>query len=324
MFSVIIPLYNKEAYIAATLQSVLKQTFHNFEVIIINDGSTDGSIHKIKKFIDDRIKIVNQKNAGVSVARNRGIEEAKYDFITFLDADDLWEIDFLETILKLQKKYPSSEIIALNYKILYSDGQKKLPIINGLSEDFTDGILQNYFKIASISDPIICSISFAVQKKAIESIGGFPVGIRAGEDLLTWAKLAAHYDIAYSIEPKAIFNRLGKGQTSTPRIPDTHDRVSQELKKLLTLSDQSKTVGLQDYIAYWHKIRLAIFLRLKKSEEAKEEFQKMAEFAKKDLKFFIYALLVYSPPWAKNFLNKFILRLNSYRRKYLSSTQGKP
>jgi glycosyltransferase involved in cell wall biosynthesis len=321
--SIVIPLYNKERYISKTLNSVLSQTYQNFEIIVVDDGSTDQSVNEVKKIDDDRIRIISQQNAGVSAARNRGIAEAKYDLIAFLDADDLWEKDFLETIMDLQIKYQACSVFAVNYKVLSNDDRIKVPLINGLSKDFKDGILQDYFNIAAKSDPIICSISLAVKKQAIESIGGFPIGIRAGEDLLTWARLAAQYNIAYSIEPKAIFNRLEEGINIAPRIPDEHDKVGQELRKLLTNDDQSRLNGLKDYIAFWHKIRMAIFIRLGKSKEAKREFYKMSEFAQKNIKFFTYALLIYSPAWMRKFLNLSLMHLNTYRRKLIMNSREK-
>jgi glycosyltransferase involved in cell wall biosynthesis len=83
MFSVIIPLYNKELSISNTIQSVLDQTFQNFEIVIVNDGSTDNSVKEVEKFDDKRIRLIHQENKGVSAARNRGIEEAKYEWIAF-------------------------------------------------------------------------------------------------------------------------------------------------------------------------------------------------------------------------------------------------
>src|SRR5699024_6424946 len=99
MFSIVIPLYNKELSITNTLQSVLNQTFTDFEVVIVNDGSTDNSVEKVEAFNDPRIRLIHQANAGVSAARNKGIEEANYDWISFLDADDLWMENHL-SILK--------------------------------------------------------------------------------------------------------------------------------------------------------------------------------------------------------------------------------
>ena len=105
MFSVIIPLYNKELSISNTIQSVLDQTFQNFEIVIVNDGSTDNSVKEVEKFDDKRIRLIHQENQGVSAARNRGIEEAKYEWIAFLDADDLWMENHLEEMTKLIHDY---------------------------------------------------------------------------------------------------------------------------------------------------------------------------------------------------------------------------
>ena len=91
MFSVVIPLYNKELSIINTIQSVLDQTFQNFEIVVVNDGSTDRSVEMVEQFNDPRIRIINKSNGGVSSARNRGIQEAKYELVAFLDADDFWE-----------------------------------------------------------------------------------------------------------------------------------------------------------------------------------------------------------------------------------------
>ena len=87
MISVVIPLYNKEKQIRKTLQSVLTQTFQDFEIVVVNDGSTDNSAIEVEKVKDPRIRLIHQQNAGVSAARNKGIEEARYELIAFLDAD---------------------------------------------------------------------------------------------------------------------------------------------------------------------------------------------------------------------------------------------
>ena len=101
MFSVVIPLFNSAHTIERTLKSVINQTFTNFEIIIVDDGSTDNSIEIINKLTNDiRLKIIKQKNQGVSVARNNGVRNAQYEYIAFLDGDDEWELKYLETIHK--------------------------------------------------------------------------------------------------------------------------------------------------------------------------------------------------------------------------------
>lgn len=95
-YSVVIPLYNKEHYIAGTLRSVLTQTFPDYEVIVVDDGSTDHSLQACKEVRSDKIRVVQQANQGVSAARNKGIELAAGEYICFLDADDTWHPDYLQ------------------------------------------------------------------------------------------------------------------------------------------------------------------------------------------------------------------------------------
>lgn len=250
MISIIIPLYNKENQITHTLQSVLNQTFQNFEVVIVNDGSTDCSVAKVEKVGDSRIRLVHQKNGGVSTARNKGIEEAKYELLAFLDADDEWKPEYLETQYNLFKKYPMCSVYACNYEFRNIEGKTLSTVVRKLPLVEKDGILSNYFEVASCSNPPICSISIMTKKEAILSIGGFPTGVKSGEDLLTWARLATKYKIAYSFESLAIY-QLGY---SNPRPPEEQDYVGEQLEKLsLTYK---KTLMLKRYVAFWYKMRM--------------------------------------------------------------------
>lgn len=106
MISIVIPLYNKRKYIGTTLQSVLDQTFTDYECLIIDDGSTDGSELIVKSFKDSRLKYFRQENSGVSSARNAGIRLAKGNYVAFLDADDRWDRHYLETMVGLTRRYP--------------------------------------------------------------------------------------------------------------------------------------------------------------------------------------------------------------------------
>lgn len=106
MISVVIPLYNKERQIANTLHTVFAQTFTDYEIVIVDDGSTDRSAEIVAAMHDKRIRLIRQKNAGVSAARNRGISEARGEFIALLDADDEWKPDYLATQMHLAETYP--------------------------------------------------------------------------------------------------------------------------------------------------------------------------------------------------------------------------
>lgn len=112
--SVILPVFNEEMLIERCIDSILKQTYKNFELIIVNDGSTDGTLEKIKKYNDNRIKIYSQKNQGAGQARNKGLEEATGDFICFVDSDDTINKNFLEIMSKLLKE-KQAQIVACSY-----------------------------------------------------------------------------------------------------------------------------------------------------------------------------------------------------------------
>lgn len=289
MISVVIPLYNKEQSIASTLQTVLNQTYQDFEIVIVDDGSTDHSVGEVTKMTDPRIRLIHQENAGVSAARNRGIEEAKGEYIAFLDADDEWKSDYLKTQYELTQKYPECSVFACNYE--FKDGQGKVTptIIRKIPFKGEDGILSNYFEVASCSHPPICSITIMVKKNAIQSIGGFPVGIKSGEDLLTWARLAVNGKIAYAKQAYAVFNVEGYSISEKPkRIPAEQDIVGQELKALLK-AHPSK--GLRLYNALWHKMRSSIYLRLKMRKQSIREALISIRYNPFNYKLYIYIVL---------------------------------
>lgn len=260
MISIVIPLYNKEKQVAHTLQSVFNQTFQDFEIVIVDDGATDGSITEVEKFSDSRIRLIHQRNAGVSAARNRGIEEAKGELIAFLDADDEWKPEYLATQYHLYQKYPDCSVYACNYEFRDSEGKVTPTIIQKIPFAGEDGILSNYFEVACCSHPPLWTSAVMVKKKAIQAIGGFPVGIKSGEDLLSWAKLAVNGVIAFSnlsmvvfVRNEALFNK-----DQQQRIPEIEDIVG---KELLNIYANNRTVrGLKSYIALWHKMRTRIFI----------------------------------------------------------------
>jgi glycosyltransferase involved in cell wall biosynthesis len=260
MISVVIPLYNKENQITHTLQSVLSQTFQKFEIVIVDDGSTDNSIAEVQKICDDRIRLFHQKNAGVSVARNRGIQESKYELIAFLDADDEWKPDYLQTQYELYQKYPECSVYACDYEFRDRNGKITPTIINKLPFNGDDGVLTNYFEVAGCSNPPLWTSAVVVQKNAIQAIGGFPAGIKSGEDLLTWARLALKNEIAYSRQRYATFviDPIAYNTDQNNRMPEKEDFVGNQLRELYY--NNKSILGLRGYVALWHKMRARIFL----------------------------------------------------------------
>lgn len=293
MISVVIPLYNKCDSIGRAIQSVLDQTFKDFEIIIIDDGSTDGSANIAQSFADERIRVFKQKNAGVAAARNRGIDTANGEFIALLDADDEWKHDFLSTQFNLTQHYRNCDVFAVNYQFRDPKGFILPTIINDLPFTEEDGVLTNYFTVASVSHPPICSISVMARKKAFKKIGGFPMGIQSGEDLLTWARLACECKIAYSRKVCATYN-LGEGYDFANKPPRRQDKGDPVGKALEELNKRYQPKGMNQYLSHWHKMRASVAIRyFERIETLKEVFQslKFQPNNRKILPFLILPLL---------------------------------
>jgi glycosyltransferase involved in cell wall biosynthesis len=175
---------------------LLSHTYKDFELVIVDDGSTDNSVLEVRKFEDSRIRLIRQKNEGVSSARNKAINEAKHDYIGFLDADDAWKPNFLETIKKLIQQYPKAGAYATSYEIQREDGTIVKSLSEGSFKKNWQGLIDDYFKY-SLKAPLISASSVVIPKSVFSNIGFFPLGIKRGEDLDMWIKIALNYDIVY-------------------------------------------------------------------------------------------------------------------------------
>lgn len=197
MFSVVIPLYNKELSIQNTIQSVLEQTYQEFEIIVIDDGSTDNSAERVREISDPRIKLVQQRNQGVSAARNRGIKKSKFEWIALLDGDDLWEPNHLEEVLKMMHEFPDEMVYVTSFRYSHST--------NNYFDDKAIYKVDNYFHRAT-SAYIIWTSIVVIHKEAFNWTGGFNEILKNGEDLDLWAKLARKYEIIKSDIITATYN----------------------------------------------------------------------------------------------------------------------
>jgi glycosyltransferase involved in cell wall biosynthesis len=263
MFSVLIPLYNKERSIKNTIQSVLDQNFNDFEIIVVNDGSTDNSPEIVKQFVDPRIRLIHQENQGVSAARNRGIKEAKYEWIAFLDGDDLWEINHLEEILRMMKIYPGEKVYVTSFR--FSDGRN----IYKHPRSSTIFKIENYFEEA-IKEHLISTDNIVVHKECFSKVGGFNVALNRGEDLDLWARLAREYNIIKSKEITAIYRMEAENRS---------DR-SYNLHKSILFSYDFLSAASEDETKYYKNLvikRLRDFL-------AKGEFKNFFKLRKKHAK----------------------------------------
>lgn len=289
MISVIIPLYNKADSISQALDSVLAQTYQHFEVVVVDDGSTDGGAAVVERYADPRIRLIRQVNGGVSAARNKGIAEAQGEHVAFLDADDVWMPGFLEEIAALQREYPECRAQATNY-IFNSNELKSPTILRRLPFKGERGVLTNYFEVASCSHPPVWTSAVCIERALLQEIGGFPVGIKSGEDLLTWARIAVRTQWAYSMRALAQFNVEGYEINERPkRIPAEVDVVGDELK--LMYKDNPKAKGLRHYIAHWYKMRSSVYMRLGMRRKSIREAFKGVKLHPLNYKLYVYIIL---------------------------------
>lgn len=223
--SVVIPLYNKQNAIAATLQSVLSQTYTNYEIIVVDDGSTDGSFAVAKQVIGERLevrgKVIQKANGGVSSARNRGIQEAKYDYIALLDGDDFWDEHYLEEQVKLIQDFPEAKMWGVSIAFIKHNHQTKWN--QGMGDGYR-GYVENYFG-TSHSD-LFCSSSVVICKDMFDKVGYFDERIASSEDLDMWYRIILHYPIAFYDKVLAFYNQDAENRVAYDtdvRFPLTKD-----------------------------------------------------------------------------------------------------
>lgn len=295
MISIIIPLYNKESSIATALDCVLAQTYQDFEVVVVDDGSTDEGAAVVEGYTDARIRLIRQANAGVSVARNRGIAEARGEYVAFLDADDEWKPEYLAEQHQLTLRYPQCDVFATNYQFRGSSGNKVSTILRKLHSKNVDFEMENYFEVAYSSHPPLWTSAVMVRKCAIEDVGGFPVGIRSGEDLLTWARLAIKYKVAYTTHSLAIYN-LGEGYDKKNLPPRRQDECDPVGKQLLGIyHTHPRVVGLRKYISHWHKMRASTAIRYGERRETIYETSQALKYNPFNYKALLLGMLALLP-----------------------------
>jgi len=214
-FSVIIPLYNKENNIAETIESVLLQSFQDFEIIIVNDGSTDNSESKVLSLLNDKIRYFKTENRGVSQARNFAIEKSEGKVLAFLDADDYWYVNHLEHLKLLYEKFPEAGLLATNYEFYFSEKRIIKPTFLGISSDFDRGIVEDFFH-SSYEYRIAWTSAVAVPKDILQDIGNFDENITlgAGEDSDLWIRIAIKYPVAFINKVSARYKMDGVNRIS--------------------------------------------------------------------------------------------------------------
>ncbi len=201
LFSVIIPLYNKENYIQNTIDSVLNQSLKDYEIIVIDDKSTDASLNLVTKHYNSKIRILtNAVNKGLSETRNIGIANAKGAIIALLDADDVWRPSYLESIKKLHDTFPEAQLYGTDYKEMYSKTNILVPQKN-IPKTYkgTAFIVEDFFTY-NLHQPIICPSSLAFKKSILGQDKAFDPSITYAEDIDFFIRYCSKFKMAYHYE----------------------------------------------------------------------------------------------------------------------------
>lgn len=208
-FSVIIPLYNKAPYVTKAIGSVLSQTFNDYELIIVDDGSNDNSAEIASDAIEgyDQCRLIRQENNGVSVARNNAVAVSKGDYLCFLDADDWWEPEFLGEMSKMIAEFPDAGIYGTNYTIVNETKRKTRVAQIGVENGFEKGHINYCQAYAKTMYMPLWTGAVCVPKDIFEEMGGFPKGVKLGEDFLLWIHIALKYNVILLNRPLSYYNQ---------------------------------------------------------------------------------------------------------------------
>ena len=238
IISIIIPVYNAEKTIESTINSVLNQTFIDFELIVINDGSTDSTLEIVHKITDPRLKIFSYANANQAASRNRGIAKATGEYIAFLDADDLWTPDKLESQINLLKNNSTAAVVYSWTNCINEFNQFLYP---GTRANFSGNVYQNLL----LADFISNGSNALIRKQALEEVGVFDVELPVAEDWDLWLRLAYRYpfvvvpqpQVFYRQSPQSSSSNLVKQETAMLKvIEQAFNQVPEDFKPLQSIS----------------------------------------------------------------------------------------
>lgn len=313
-FSVIMPLYNKAAYVEKAIRSVLEQTYPHYELIVVNDGSKDNSAIIAEELLKDipNARLINQENAGVAVARNNGVTQAKGDYICFLDADDWWDVSFLQEMQQFIKDYPEAGIWGTNYWYV-KKGKTRIAV------PCETGYI-NYPKLyAETSVMPLTSISVCIKKDIFNELGGFPKGIKLGEDFILWSKIALHHKVAFLNKAIAYYNNdipASLRATRNLHAPEYHMLFKMQYLEGVVEIENSLIENKADWKQLLDKLRVSGLLEYWMSDEyhdiAKKELTKV-DWSKQSAK----VCKVYKTPiwWLRSKMN--FMRVGSWVKQRL-------
>ncbi len=294
MFSVVIPLFNKELYIVETIRSVLNQEFKDLELVVINDSSTDRSLALIDEhFNDSRLKVISIPNSGVSVARNKGIKAASYPWIAFLDADDWWDTKFLAEIFLAIQQFPNESIFATGRCRVFKQQLERYanPF---LPTDGATGIV-NHYQIIQKYLPLINSSNAVIRKSLFDRNGYFRPGQRRHEDHDLWLRLCMDQDIVCTNKNLSFYRKTTEDSASQKLY--SADDFSQYLDTLIEVKSKLTGTDSHYFKKYYQRFVFLAYLQNKQqyTQEKRRGIKKKIQILMGSFKSFLLDLFTVIP-----------------------------
>ena len=292
MLSVIVPLYNNQPEIGRALNSIFTQTIQDFEIIVVDGHSTDGGLDVVKSIQDPRIHFFLQKGAGVSTARNQGVERAQADFIAFLDADDEWLPTHLEILLHLREKFPEGGAYSTAYSVTGSDGSVQYKNYRFIPSHPWEGAIADYFRVVSYgANPVWTSVA-AIPKEIFIANGGFPTDAWWGEDEDLWGRIALKHPIIFSTEFSCIRHRANVSEeTRRNRILKTKQHpFIKTAKRVMSTGSELQNRDLKNYVDFLEITNALNFLGVGDKLSSRSILKKINKFSLnwRNFEFYIY------------------------------------
>ena len=298
-WSIVVPLYNMRGTIGRAVESVIAQTEQDWELIVVDDGSSDGGGGVVGAFDDPRVGLIQQQNAGEGAARNRGIEAARGSLIAFLDADDYWAPGHLDNLQAVVDEFPEAVLYAAAYRLVFGpDSERVVRLRPGLP---SRGLIADYFRDCVDVEVVVHPSGAATRRDSLQRVGCFPVGVYVGADLITWSRLVCLGPLAYSTEPTVYVDAPPVDRARRHRVvrrPQRPDYVGDALARLAEENGQL-SASIDRYRAWWLRIRALAFAELNERRAAVRELREAVKIDGLSRRDGMIAVLSLIPGWLR-------------------------
>lgn len=306
--SVIMPCFNAEKYISESIESVLNQTYENFEIILVDDSSTDNTPNIIKKYVQkhgDKLKYISQPNQGPSAARNNGVRNSTGDLIAFLDSDDIYVKDSLEKKIMKLKSDKELTLVYSDAFIIYES-----ELTNYHYKKIVEKFYEGYVFPQLMVNNFICTSTVMLKKEVFNSIGYFNEKIKGVEDYEFWLKISKKdFKIGLVDEPLTYY-RIRKGSLTDNNLKNVEDLISVFNKFLNTNDDTNNRDkqliknNLKRYHSEFFILKAKSYLASKNYSMARKYYNKICKYNRTNIKYYFIIVILMIFPQSLRYLLK--------------------